>query len=182
MSEDQSRSSATRGRSAGRGGRGGGHSNRAATRSNKAPATNGDSKHEVDSSLPTLDDGGDVRELKQKYGSKIGLIKEMFSDWSDIDILYALQEADGDESLAVTRIADGMFPLFLLVAIQDTSYALHFPCTTGFCPKSIFTCCVPFPFSFTTFWCTCFSFACVLNMPCSPTNCVIPLHVYLGHA
>lgn len=109
MSETQSRPAASRGRGAGRGGRGGGYSTRASTTrpSTKNAGINGDSKHEADSSLPTLDDEGDVGELKQKYGNKIGMIKEMFSDWSDIDILYALQEADGDENLAVTRIADG---------------------------------------------------------------------------
>jgi len=108
MSEVQSRPAPSRGRGSGRGGRGGGTTTRASTRpSNRSTATNGDSKHDADSSLPTLDDEGDVGELKQKYGSKVGMIKEMFSDWSDIDILYALQEADGDENLAVTRIADG---------------------------------------------------------------------------
>lgn len=123
MSEVQSRSSAARGRGSGRGGRGGG-SARASTRSsNRSAATNGDAKHDADSSLPTLDDEGDVGELKQKYGSKVGMIKEMFSDWSDIDILYALQEADGDENLAVTRIADGA-----------CSFLIRVPMTPGIPP------------------------------------------------
>lgn len=119
MSEVQSRSAASRGRGSGRGSRGGGYSTRASTRpSNKPAATNGDSKHDADSSLPTLDDEGDVGELKQKYGSKIGMIKEMFSDWSDIDILYALQEADGDENLAVTRIADGVYFIYFAASLD----------------------------------------------------------------
>ncbi|KAL1872327.1 hypothetical protein VTK73DRAFT_1558 [Phialemonium thermophilum] len=108
MSEVQSRPAAARGRSSGRGGRGGGYSTRGATRPSKpTAATNGDSKHDADSSLPTLEDEGEIGELKQKYGNKIGPIKELFSDWSDIDILYALQETDGDENLVVTRIVDG---------------------------------------------------------------------------
>jgi hypothetical protein len=72
---------------------------------NKGAGPNSDSHHDTDSAL---EDEGELGQLKQKFGSKIGLIKEMFPTWSDIDILYALQEADGDENLAVTRIADGM--------------------------------------------------------------------------
>lgn len=106
MSEVQSRPVASRGRGPARGGRGGGgFTSRGGSRvANKAP--NGDSlQHDAESAL---EDEGEIGQLKQKFGSKIGLIKEMFPTWSDIDILYALQEADGDENLAVTRIADGM--------------------------------------------------------------------------
>lgn len=102
MSEVQSRPAASRGRGPARGGRGGGLTSRGGSRAaNKAP--NGDS-HQDDSAL---EDEGEIGQLKQKFGSKVGLIKEMFPTWSDIDILFALQEADGDENLAVTRIADG---------------------------------------------------------------------------
>ncbi|OIW31724.1 hypothetical protein CONLIGDRAFT_237382 [Coniochaeta ligniaria NRRL 30616] len=103
MSEVQSRPAASRGRGPARGGRGGGFTSRGGSRvANKAP--NGDSHHDAEA---TLEDEGEIGQLKQKFGTKIGLIKEMFPTWSDIDILYALQEADGDENLAVTRIADG---------------------------------------------------------------------------
>lgn len=103
MSEVQSRPAAPRGRGPARGGRGGGFTSRGGSRV-ASKALNGDSQHDADS---TLEDEGEIGQLKQKFGSKIGLIKEMFPTWSDIDILYALQEADGDENLAVTRIADG---------------------------------------------------------------------------
>lgn len=106
MSEVQSRPVASRGRGPSRGGRGGGLTSRGGSRvANKAP--NGDSHLDDESAL---EDEGEMGQLKQKFGSKVGLIKEMFPTWSDIDILYALQEADGDENLAVTRIADGMSP------------------------------------------------------------------------
>ena len=122
MSEVQSRPAA-RGRGAGRGGRGGGFStrgggSRAGTRNS---ATNGDSKHEAESALPTLDDEGEVGQLKKQYGTKISLIKEMFPDWSEVDILFALQETDGDESLAVTRIAEGKLLVFLLLSVAFAS-------------------------------------------------------------
>ncbi|KAL2173415.1 uncharacterized protein P884DRAFT_303483 [Thermothelomyces heterothallicus CBS 202.75] len=105
MSEVHSRSAAPRGRGSGRGGRGG-FATRGGGRARSA-ATNGDSKHDTDSSLPTLEDEGEIGELKQKYGSKVAVIKEMFPDWSSVDILFALLETDGDENLTVTRIAEG---------------------------------------------------------------------------
>jgi hypothetical protein len=108
MSEVQSRPSASRGRGSGRGGRGGGHSTRGGSRiASRTPATNGDSKHDTDSALPTLEDEGEVGQLKKLYGSKVGLIKEIVPDWSEVDILFALRETDGDENLAVSRIAEG---------------------------------------------------------------------------
>lgn len=109
MSEVQSRPAAsTRGRGAGRG-RGGGYSTRGGGRApNRSSSnTNGDSKHDADSALPSLEDEGEVGQLKKQYGSKAAMLKEMFPDWSDVDLLFALRETDGDESLAATRIAEG---------------------------------------------------------------------------
>ncbi|GAB1319193.1 RNAPII degradation factor [Madurella fahalii] len=108
MSEVQSRPAASRGRGSGRGGRGGGFATRGGSRTvTRNSATNGDTKHDTDSSLPTLEDEGEIGQLKQKYGSKVAVIKEMFQDWSDVDILFALRETDGDENLTVTRMAEG---------------------------------------------------------------------------
>ncbi|KAK3688295.1 hypothetical protein B0T22DRAFT_439847 [Podospora appendiculata] len=112
MSEVQSRPAASRGRGSGRGGRGGGNTTtrgagRAPTRSSP---TNGDSKHEPESALPSLEDEGEVGQLKKQYGAKVELIKEMFPQWSDVDILFALRETDGDENLTVTRMAEGSIP------------------------------------------------------------------------
>ncbi|KAK4251399.1 hypothetical protein C7999DRAFT_28132 [Corynascus novoguineensis] len=107
MSEVHSRPAAPRGRGSGRGGRGGIAARGGGRAGTRSAATNGDSKHDTDSSLPTLEDEGEIGELKQKYGSKVAVIKEMFPDWSSVDILFALQETDGDENLTVTRIAEG---------------------------------------------------------------------------
>ncbi|KAK3390760.1 hypothetical protein B0H63DRAFT_389469 [Podospora didyma] len=109
MSEVLSRpSAATRGRGSGRGGRGGGFSTRGGSRTvSRTTPTNGESKHEADSAMPTLEDEGEIGQLNKQYGGKVSLIKEMFPDWSDVDILFALRETDGDENLAVTRMADG---------------------------------------------------------------------------
>lgn len=133
MSEVQTRPAATRGRGSGRGGRGGGLSTRGGSR-NGAP--NGDAKHDTDSSLPTLEDEGEVGQLKKLYGSKVELIKEIVPDWSEVDILFALRETDGDESLAVTRIAEGklascspsLHPRCIVTKLQERSPA----CPSGF--------------------------------------------------
>lgn len=100
MSEVQTRGSSARGR----GGRGrGGFSSRgrpAAGRSNgeTAPIT------------APVEDEGEIGQLKKKYGSKVTMIKEMFPDWTDEDVVFALQETDGDLETTVERIADGKVP------------------------------------------------------------------------
>ncbi|CAK7224600.1 RNAPII degradation factor [Sporothrix curviconia] len=100
-SEVQSRPAAARGgRGATRGGRGG-FAGRGSTR-----RANGDAKND-DTSLASLEDEGEIGQLKKLYGAKTTLIREMFPDWSEVDILFALRETDGDENLTVTRIAEG---------------------------------------------------------------------------
>lgn len=106
MSEATTRLGASRGRGASRGGRGG-FSNRGGRSSIKP---NGES---TDAATPSaFDEDSDIVELRKLYGSKVEPIKDMFQGWSDVDILYALQETDGDENLTVERIAHGK-PSFL---------------------------------------------------------------------
>ncbi|KAK1992890.1 hypothetical protein LX36DRAFT_674241 [Colletotrichum falcatum] len=105
MSEVQTRPAASRGRGSGRGGRGG-FASRGGRTSARPNGDKFDSKMDADDAT-SLEDQGELGELKKQYGSKAPLIKELFPDWSEQDILYALQETDGDENLAVTRIAEG---------------------------------------------------------------------------
>ncbi|CAG2003822.1 unnamed protein product [Fusarium graminearum] len=101
MSEATSRTSASRGRGSGRGGRGG-FAGRGGRR------TNGDKPdHSTADSQGAFEDEGDFGELRKQYGNKTSVIREMFPDWSEADVLFALQETDGDENEAVTRIAEG---------------------------------------------------------------------------
>jgi len=72
--------------------------------------------------LPTLDDEGEVGQLNKQYGSKVPAIKEMFPTWSDVDILFALKECDGDAEVTVMRILEGK--LFLA---SHQSPSLQFP-------------------------------------------------------
>ncbi len=104
MSEVASRASASRGRGSGRGGRGG-FAGRGGRR------TNGADHKSVDLSNSAFDDEGDVVELRKQYGANVPVIREMFPDWSEVDVLYALQETNGDAADAVTRIAEGKLPL-----------------------------------------------------------------------
>ncbi|KAL8688361.1 MAG: hypothetical protein Q9218_005711 [Villophora microphyllina] len=102
MSEVRSRPSGPRGRGSGRGGRGG-HSSRGGRGPSRGP--NGDPS---DSTMaPASEDTGEMRELKRLYSSQLSTIKEMFPDWTDEDIIFALQETDGSLEATIDRISEG---------------------------------------------------------------------------
>ncbi|KUJ07985.1 uncharacterized protein LY89DRAFT_742281 [Mollisia scopiformis] len=104
MSEVQSRPAAPRGRGSARGGGRGGFSSRGG-RGGRGHATNGDKS---DTALTSsIEDDSEVGQLKKKYGTKVSTIKEMFPDWTDEDVVFALQETDGDLETTVDRITDG---------------------------------------------------------------------------
>jgi hypothetical protein len=127
MSEVQSRPSAPRGRGSARGGRGG-YSSRGG-RGGRGHATNGDKA----ASTPTvsIEDEGEVGQLKKQYGSKVSTIKEMFPDWTDEDVVFALQETDGDLETTVGRITDGEAPNTQLIPgeLAPILLLLHSPFT-----------------------------------------------------
>jgi hypothetical protein len=102
MSEVQSRPAAPRGRGSARGGRGG-FSSRGG-RGGRGHATNGD---KTGPATTSIEDEGEVGILKKQYGSKVSTIKEMFPGWTDEDVVFALQETDGDLETTVDRITDG---------------------------------------------------------------------------
>ncbi|KAK8120774.1 Titin-like protein [Apiospora kogelbergensis] len=102
MSEVQARSQAptSRGRGGGRGGARGGFGGRGGARK-----ANGDKSISADTT--SFDDDGDVSQLRKQHGEKLDMVKAVFPDWSDADILYALKETDGDVELTATRISEG---------------------------------------------------------------------------
>ena len=55
-------------------------------------------------------------ELKRQYGSNLSTMKEMFPDWTDEDLVFALQETNGDLESTIDRISEGMpaFPKLLI--------------------------------------------------------------------
>ncbi|PHH81662.1 hypothetical protein CDD82_251 [Ophiocordyceps australis] len=101
MSESatSSRPVASRGRGSGRAGRGG-FAGRGGRRINGDKT---DQKHMDDD----LADEGEFGDLRKKYGDKTSVICEMFPDWSEADVLFALQETNGDQNETVARIAEG---------------------------------------------------------------------------
>ena len=73
------------------------------------------SKPTDENSAPeSFDDQGEIGELKKKYATKVPMIKEMFPDWTTEDIVFTLDEANGDETAAIERISEGVsLPLSL---------------------------------------------------------------------
>ncbi|KAI4179627.1 MAG: hypothetical protein L6R41_007728 [Letrouitia leprolyta] len=102
MSEVRSRPSGLRGRGSARGGRGG--QNSRGPRGSNRP-TNGDLPEPA--SDPALEEEGEIGELKRKYSSKLSTIKEMFPDWTNEDIVFALQETEGNLEATIERISEG---------------------------------------------------------------------------
>ena len=120
MSEPQSRPSAPRGRGSNRGTRGGStlRSGRGRTRQ-----TNG-TRAEASTTLSGNEDEGEMGDLKKLYAPKIGPVKEMFPNWTDEDIVTALQETDGDLESTIERISEGT----LFYASSKTSLVSAYPC------------------------------------------------------
>ena len=106
MSDVQSRPSA-RGRVSARGGRGG-YSTRGGRggSSRSAAADNSD--------LPSFEEG-EIGQMKKKYSDTLPTLKELFPDWKDEDLVFALEDANGELEDAIERITQGQleYPLHL---------------------------------------------------------------------
>ena len=103
MSEVKSRPSIPRGRGSGRGR--GGYSSRGGRGGSRQ--ANGH-KEEVPAET-TYEDQGELGQLKKMYASKLSTIKEMFPDWTDEDLVFALQETSGDLERTIDRISEGTY-------------------------------------------------------------------------
>lgn len=47
--------------------------------------------------------------MKKKYANTLPMLKELFPDWTDEDLVFALEEVDGDLEQAIDRITEGSF-------------------------------------------------------------------------
>ena len=65
---------------------------------------NGDS---ASSKIDTSAEQGELGELKKRYSSQLTTLKELFPDWSDADLVLAIEEADGDLERTIERISEG---------------------------------------------------------------------------
>lgn len=102
MSEVQSRPSAPRGRGSARGGRGG-----FSSRGGRSGARSGNGENTDLQPTSSFEDEGEIGQLKKRYASKLSTIKEMFPDWTDEDIVFALQETNGDLEGTIEQISEG---------------------------------------------------------------------------
>lgn len=130
MSDSQSRPSVPRGRGLSRVSRGGGvnyGSRGGAARGGGRSKANGDQSDQS----PELkyEDEGEIGELKRKYSGQLTTLKELFPDWTDEDIVFALQETDGDLDSTIERISEGMIIHFTWAAVcSDISYLVLVNC------------------------------------------------------
>jgi hypothetical protein len=53
------------------------------------------------------EDQGELGEMKKKYSSELSMLKDMFPDWTDVDLVLALNEANGDLPSTVDLITEG---------------------------------------------------------------------------
>ena len=65
---------------------------------------NGDSK---DSTSFDETDQGELGQMKKKYSSQLSSLKEVFPGWADVDLLFALEETDGDLDRTIDHISEG---------------------------------------------------------------------------
>lgn len=103
MSEVDARPPPSRGRSSYRGGRGG--LRRGGPRGGRK-TTNG-APNDAQQIEEPLEDQGELGEMKLKYSSELSMLRDMFPDWTDVDLVFALQEADGDIPSTVDKITQG---------------------------------------------------------------------------
>ncbi|KAL5117546.1 RNAPII degradation factor [Pleosporales sp. CAS-2024a] len=102
MSEVQSRPA--RGRTAARGGRGSSYASRGPRKH-----TNGDA---APPSIDTSADAGELAELKKRYHAALAMLKELFPDWTDADLVLALDDSDGDLERTIEKITEGSVSQF----------------------------------------------------------------------
>ena len=57
------------------------------------------------------DEEGEMGDLKRQYAPKINTIKDMFPGWTAEDIVFALQETNGDLEGTIDRITEGQCSL-----------------------------------------------------------------------
>jgi CUE domain len=54
------------------------------------------------------DTSEEVTQLRNKYGNQLKLLRDVFPEWTAEDLLFTLEEANGDVSVASDRIAGGL--------------------------------------------------------------------------
>ncbi|KAI5205930.1 hypothetical protein AUEXF2481DRAFT_3158 [Aureobasidium subglaciale EXF-2481] len=110
MSEIDSRPVASRGRSSTRGGRA--SNQRGPPRQSQNSSTAPTSSVQFDESF---DDQGELGNMKKTYSTQLSFMRDMFPQWTDDDLVFAIAEADGDVQIVIDRITQGNVSQFAQV-------------------------------------------------------------------
>ena len=108
MTDTLPRANGSRGRASNRGGRGG-FGSRGGGRSNGRTSAGEALASGTVTNEPALEEQGELGQLKLRYMSQISQLKEMFPDWTDDDLVFALQESDGDVPNTIEKITEGAY-------------------------------------------------------------------------
>lgn len=102
-----------RGRGSARGGRGGFSSRggRGGSRTTKLEQENTQSS--------SYEEEGELGQLKKKYATSLPAMKELFADWTDDDLVFALEESNGDLGDAIERITEGLCYLYSISSFVE---------------------------------------------------------------
>ncbi|KAI5287634.1 RNAPII degradation factor [Ascosphaera acerosa] len=93
------------------------------------PAAGSEGKLETrsDEDLDDDDAAGIMSQLKKKHATGLATLKELFPDWSDEDLLSALEDAAGDLELVVERITEGTISQWETSNTKNMPMAHHVP-------------------------------------------------------
>lgn len=82
----------------------------------------------LDTSVATLrGEDATIAELRKTYPAELLDLKNLFTEWSDADLLFALDEAGGAVDLAFYRISDGMLDTTILRPSDLLTTLFNFP-------------------------------------------------------
>jgi len=59
--------------------------------------------------------------MKKKYSDTLPTLKELFPDWKDEDLIFALEDSNGELEDAIVRITEGS-------SLNNLQYLLRFYC------------------------------------------------------
>ena len=69
-----------------------------------------------------FDEQGELGNMKKTYSTQLSFMRDMFPDWTDDDLVFAIAEADGDVQIVIDRITQGAsLPSFLSKAALLTT-------------------------------------------------------------
>jgi hypothetical protein len=109
MSDIDSRPVASRGRSSTRGARA--SHPRGPPRQTQTSSTANSSSVQFDDAF---DEQGELGNMKKTYSTQLSFMRDMFPDWTDDDLVFAIAEADGDVQIVIDRITQGaLLPVML---------------------------------------------------------------------